>query len=99
MANFKEIDEARKLLGLEETATLKEIKQAYRKKAFRHHPDKNGGKDPLSEEMMKKLNQAHKTLTEYCGNYKYSFKEGDIARTYPYDEYHRKFYHGWFEGI
>jgi curved DNA-binding protein CbpA len=30
MASFEEIDGARRLLGLGETATLKEIKQAYR---------------------------------------------------------------------
>ncbi len=23
----------------------------------------------------------------------------DVARTYPYDEYVRKYHHGWFEGI
>ena len=41
MANFKQIDEARKLLGLDETATLEEIKKAYRKKAMEFHPDRN----------------------------------------------------------
>ena len=30
MADFKQIDEARRLLGLDETATLEEIKDAYR---------------------------------------------------------------------
>ena len=39
MANFDEIDEARRLLGLGDAATLKEIKSAYRKLAHRHHPD------------------------------------------------------------
>jgi len=43
MANFEDIDNARKLLGLEEAATLKEIRRAYRRKAFRHHPDRSGG--------------------------------------------------------
>jgi DnaJ-class molecular chaperone len=43
MANFNEIEEARKLLGLGEAATLDEIKRAYRTLAHRHHPDKHGG--------------------------------------------------------
>ena len=42
MASFEEIDGARRLLGLEEAATLKEIKQAYRRMAFRYHLDRAG---------------------------------------------------------
>ena len=34
MASFEDIDNARKLLDLEEAATLKEVKQAYRKRHF-----------------------------------------------------------------
>ena len=100
MANFEEIDGARKVLGLGEIATLKEIKNAYRRLAHRYHPDKHSsvtGKE--SEEMMKGLNAAYTIIMEYYKNYKYSFKEGDIARTYPHDEYIRKYYHGWFDGI
>ena len=88
MANFEEIDEARKLLGLADTATLKQIKQAYRQAAFRHHPDR--GKE--DEEMMKRLNWAYKLLRQYCTDYSYPFKEEDVAKTYPHDEYLRKYY-------
>ena len=100
MANFKEIDEARRLLGLGEAATLKEIKSAYRRLASRYHPDKQSGSiHAESQEMMKRLNWAYKLLTEYCSHYKYTFREEDVARTYPHDEYLRKYYYGWFEGI
>ena len=100
MANFDEIDEARRLLGLGETATLKEIKQAYRRMAFRHHPDTSRrGDNAQSEETMKKLNWAYKLLIEYCARYKYSFTEEDVARTYPHEEYLKRYYYGWFEGI
>ena len=58
MANFEEISEARRLLVLDETATLKEIKQAYKRMAFRHHPDTTSdGNDTQSEEIMKKLDK------------------------------------------
>ena len=100
MANFKEIEEARKLLGLGETATLKEIKTAYRALAHRHHPDKHS--DSVGEEsaeIMKKLNWAYRLLIEYCDNYRYSFKEEDIAETYPYDEYLRTFKDKWYNSI
>ena len=101
MASFEDIDNARKLLDLEEAATLKEVKQAYRKKAFRHHPDRSGGDEnsSQSEQTMKKLNRAYKLLTEYCAHYQCSFREEDVARTYPYDAYLRKYYYGWFDDI
>jgi DnaJ-class molecular chaperone len=100
MANFTEIDEARKVPGLSEAATLKEIKRAYRTLAHHHHPDKHSGTaGEETEETMKKLNWAYKLLMDYCDNYKYSFREEDVAGTYPRDEYLRRYYYGWFEGI
>jgi DnaJ-class molecular chaperone len=99
MANFEEIDEARKLLGLGETATLKEIKNAYRRLAHEHHPDKQGDAGKSGEQRMKKINWAYQLLVDYCQDYKYSFREEDVAKTYPHDEYLRKFHYGWFEGI
>ncbi len=83
-----------------EVATLKEIKSAYRGLAHRHHPDKGSGTtSEEAEETMKRLNAAYKLLMDYCSNYKYSFKEEDVVRAYPHDEYLRRYYHGWFEGI
>lgn len=100
MANFNEIEEARKLLGIGETATLKEIKAAYRTLAHRYHPDKyNGAAGEDTEELMKRLNRASKILMDYCKEYKYSFTEEDIARTYPYDEYLRTYKDRWYNSI
>ena len=100
MANFNEIEEARKLLGLGEAATLKEIKRAYRTLAHRHHPDKHSsvvGEE--TAETMKRLNWAHKLLIDYCDNYKYSFRKEDVARTYPDEEYMRNWRKNWFNSI
>ena len=99
MANFNEIDEARRLLELGEAATLKEIKRAYRRMASQYHPDKSGGDKTENEEIMKRLNWAYKLLMDYCRDYKYTFSEDDVARTYPHEEYRRKYYYGWFDGI
>jgi DnaJ-class molecular chaperone len=89
MANLNDINEARKLLGLNQYVTLREINHAYKHLSYQYHPDVNGVK---SEDMMKKLNQAYKLLMDYINDYVYSFKEADIARAYPLDEYMRKHY-------
>ena len=99
MANFAEIDEARKVLGLSESATLKEIKRAYRTLAHRHHPDKRSGDESSEDEIIKKFNWAYKLLMDYCSEYKYSFREEDVARTYPYEEYMRNWRKNWFTSI
>jgi len=100
MANFTEIDEARRLLELGEMVSLKEIRSAYRKMASRYHPDKHPGSTSAENEaVMKRLNWAYKLLMEYCRDYKYTFREEDVARVYPHDEYLRKYFYGWFDGI
>ena len=89
MANFEDIDEARRTLGLWEAASLKEIKQAYRNMAFLYHPDR-GGTDSEFGEMMKKLNKAYQLLMHYCARFHYTFREEDVARAYPEEEYLRR---------
>lgn len=81
MINFNAVDNARKQLGLGEEATLKEIKDAYRKLAQEHHPDKNPG-DNFKEEEFKKIADAYKLLYEYTKRYPkncYIFKPEEIT--------------------
>jgi len=100
MADFKQIDEARRLLGLQETATLDEIKDAYRQLSLKFHPDRlQEGEKEKAEEMMKKINQAKDIILIYCANYRYSFKEDDVKRnSFDQETYQhlRRFYDGWW---
>lgn len=59
-------------LGVAKTATEKEIKQAFRKLARKHHPDVNPG-DNTSEATFKAINEAYEVL-------------GDPAKRRKYDE-------------
>uniref|UniRef100_H3DJA2 DnaJ homolog subfamily C member 17 n=1 Tax=Tetraodon nigroviridis TaxID=99883 RepID=H3DJA2_TETNG len=51
------------LLGIESTATTKEIKKAYRLKALKCHPDKNPD-NPKAAELFHQLSQALEVLTD-----------------------------------
>ena len=51
------------VLGLKRGASQKEIKQAYRKLARKHHPDVNPG-DKSAEERFKEINQAYEVLND-----------------------------------
>ncbi|HWR40611.1 MAG TPA: J domain-containing protein [Patescibacteria group bacterium] len=53
------------ILGLERTATEKEIKQAYRKLARKHHPDLHqGNAKTAAEEKFKQINEAYEVLSD-----------------------------------
>ena len=99
MTYFEEVNKARKILGLGESATIEEIKGAYRKLALKYHPDKCKDKDKKEcEEMFKKINEANQIITAYCAGYRFSFKEEEAKRTnpdYEYAEHMKRFYEDW----
>lgn len=100
MADFQQIDQARKLLGLDEVANLEEIKEAYRKLALKYHPDRCKDEErERCEERFKKINHAKDIIMAYCAGYRYSFKEKDVRRTTMDKEFYKhlkQFYDGWW---
>lgn len=103
MADFKQIDEARKILGLAEEASMEEIKEAFRSLSLKYHPDRCKDQDKKHcEEMFKKINQAKDILLNYCANYKYSFKEKDVKKQVldkQLYEHLKRFYDGWWDDL
>ena len=51
------------ILGVDRNASKDEIKKAYRKLAFKYHPDKNPG-DKASEESFKEATEAYEVLND-----------------------------------
>ena len=65
-----------KVLGIAPSASAKELKQAYRKLSFQHHPDKNQASQEANNKM-KKINKAYATLSDPIKR-----REFDIPRGY-----------------
>lgn len=71
-------EEALKLLGvLEGNVTAEDIKSAYRKAAFKYHPDRN----PAGLEMMQMINAAYDAVKDF---------QGDFASTSPTENFSDK---------
>ncbi|MDD5686562.1 MAG: DnaJ domain-containing protein [Elusimicrobia bacterium] len=100
MEDFKQIDGARKLLRLDEEASMEEIKGAFRSLSLKYHPDRCKEKDKKRcEEMFKKISHAKDVIFSYCASYRYSFKEKDIKKNTvdkELCEHLEKFYDGWY---
>ena len=74
---FEKINNARKLLGIPEAATLPEIKKAFNKMAKKYHPDVKQN-EPEAQGKMVEVLKAYETIVNYCGNYTFSFKQDDV---------------------
>lgn len=51
------------ILGLKQTATIEDVKKAYRKLSLKFHPDKNDG-DEFFTERFKEIQEAYETLVD-----------------------------------
>lgn len=79
------------LLGVERTATDREIKKAFRKLALKYHPDKN--KKPGAEEKFKQIAQAYEVLSDSEKRKKYdsfgrsAFSQGGDGAGSPFRDF------------
>ena len=72
------------MLGIGESATSDQIKQAYRKLAFEYHPDRN--KDPAMTEKMKDINEAYAVLSNASKRREYDLLKSQYG-SFAYDHF------------
>ena len=73
---YLEYNEACDILDLPSKFTIEELKQAYRKKALKYHPDKNPEAD--ATEQFQKISEAY----TYLSNVGVEFSESDVDEEY-----------------
>ncbi len=70
------------VLGVGENAGTDEIKAAFRKLAFEHHPDRNPGDEKQAEEKFKEINEAYTILCDERRRREYdAYRSGRFAGT------------------
>ena len=72
---YYDLQEALRVLGLGERATLKEIKTRHRELVKRYHPDTGAMDDP---DTIRQVNAAYKILRDYVSGYRFSFAENEF---------------------
>ncbi len=77
---WKEIEEARRLLGLPPKTTRLEIQEAYRRRCRELHPDHTGG-DEASEEELVRVNRAYRLLMEFSDRYQMDLRKNEDGMT------------------
>ena len=85
-----EIDQARRLLGLGELASIAEIKTAYRHLCKQWHPDALED-DAIGSGKIKDINAAYRLLLDYCETYRFSFSPEEVESFDPERWWSRRF--------
>ena len=85
---YADLQEALRVLGLGNRATLKEIKARHRELVKRHHPDTGNASDPVT---IRQVNTAYQVLLEYVSAYRFSFAEAEFYEQNPEERILRQF--------
>jgi DnaJ-class molecular chaperone len=80
-----------RILGVSENASQAEIKKAFRKLAFQHHPDTNPGREKEATERFKEINEAYGVLGDEGRRQQYDLaRQGRFAGAYSQQDIFRQ---------
>lgn len=90
------------ILGVDKTATVEDIKKAYRKQALRWHPDKNPNNREEAERKFKEIARAYEVLSDpvkrrrydICGSSEQGYSADSTFDCRDADEIFREFFGG-----
>lgn len=85
-----------KILGINELANTEEVKKAYRKLAFKYHPDRNSGNKD-AEEKFKNINEAYAVLIDTNKRAQYDTLGADFQHRFSQEDIFKNFDFSLFE--
>jgi DnaJ-class molecular chaperone len=80
MGKYEEITKALRILGLYESATVKELKNKYRELLREWHPDLCRGNEAIQKQKTIEIIHAYRTIMDYCEQYRFSFSKEEIEK-------------------
>jgi hypothetical protein len=85
---YQELQQALKVLGLPERASLKEIKARHRSLVKRHHPDSNPDQ---ATDRIREINAAYRLLMDFCAGYRFCFSQEEFYEQNPEERLRQQF--------
>lgn len=80
LALYEEIDKARKILGLFDSATIPEVEKRYKELLLKWHPDKNRDNIEQATEMTSDIISSYKIIMDYFMIYKIPFSKKEVNK-------------------
>lgn len=80
MGKYEEIKKALQILGLYESATVKEIKNKYRELLKEWHPDLCMENEATRKEKTIEILNAYRIIMNYCELYRFSFSKEEVEK-------------------
>lgn len=77
---WQEIEKARDILGLGESATLAEIKAQYRQASKLYHPDTRADRAGVPARQMHQITAAYELLMRYCNDYRFPLRRENAGQ-------------------
>lgn len=89
---YADLQEALRVLGLGERASLREIRNRHRQLVKQYHPDAGSSDEP---EMIRRVNAAYRVVQDYLGGYRFSFAEEEFYEQIPEERVWMQFAEQW----
>lgn len=86
--SYADLQEAIRVLGVGDRATIREIKTRHRDLVKRYHPDTGNTAEP---EMIRQVNAAYRVLLDYVSGYRFSFAEDEFYEQNPEERIRMQF--------